>query len=98
MKTSTPKLHSVRLKAGGAKVKVYKNPNSPEYLTREFLAETKDIAVNRRADMVGYAVVAWCNKGGCSAAMRVCDGRWLGRFEAPEFVKSVLDDLINRED
>lgn len=81
------------MKAGGAKLHVFDNPNSPMSLSTDLVRDAKTIANERIRDVVGYAIVAWSSRGDTSSSLRVVDGRFTGLLESPEFIKTVL---INR--
>lgn len=90
MRVSVPRLHSVQLKSGGAKVRVFSNPKSPQNITREFLDDAYKIARLRNDDIVGFAIVAWSSKGDTSTSLRIADGRWVGYAECPDFIKNAI--------
>lgn len=53
-----------------------------------------DVQQQRKTDMVGYAIVAWGVDGGVSTGATVRDGRWVGRAELPNFVKTELQSFL----
>jgi hypothetical protein len=62
------------------------------------LRETAEVGRVRADKMIGFAIVAWCNDGSTSTAIRVFDGSHVGRMGAPEFVKTALIDYNASED
>lgn len=66
MKTSTLRLRSVRLKAGGAELRVLHNDQSAQ--TRREFEKHVAFMLDRRSDMVGYAIVAWSKDGTTNGA------------------------------
>jgi hypothetical protein len=96
MKTSIPRLSSVKFR-NGTSLHVIRNTRAEE-CHRAYLRETAEIGRVRADKMIGFAVVAWCNDGSTSTALRVFDGSQVGRMGAPEFVKTALIDYNASED
>lgn len=88
MKTSIPKLISVRLKTG-ASIHVIRNTVA-EDCDRAFAEDCADIRQHRAGSMAGFAIVAWSIDGGTSTSVRVRDSRQVGRMMVPDFVRSAL--------
>jgi len=88
LKTSVPRIGSVRLK-NGATLHVLRNTVAEDCHTA-FLEDVADISKHRAANMAGFAIVAWSVDGGTSTALRVRDSRQVGRTMAPDFVRSAL--------
>jgi hypothetical protein len=89
VKTTTPILHSVRLKSGGAVLRVLRNDRARS-LCREFQADVSAIASKRRDDMAGYAVIAWSVDGTTSTVAHASDTRFVGQSELPDFVRTAM--------
>lgn len=86
---SIPRISSVQLKSGGAKLHVFNNREA-EILAAFLVDDASYIARKHRLGLVGYAVVGWDHKGDISTSVRVRDGRWVGFNETPDFVRSAL--------
>jgi hypothetical protein len=89
MKTSIPRIGSVKLKNGGAKLSIIRNTVS-EDCTKAFANNCDHIRAVRGANMAGFAIVAWSVDGGLSTSIRVSDSRQVGRGMVPDFVRSQL--------
>jgi len=75
-------------------MRVLRNTTS-EVVLSTFKEDAAEIAHNRKDNMAGYAIVAWGSDGGTSSGLRVKDGRYIGWYELPEFVKSVLHGRVH---
>lgn len=93
MRNGLLRLRSVRMKSGGAFVRVIPNEMSAT-LTRYFRQDARAIANKRASDLAGYAIVAWSLDGSTSAQMFIGEGRVVPRFSAVEFVKNALTDHL----
>lgn len=93
MRNSTPRLHSVKMKSGGAKVRVFKNP-SDERCAEDLRYACRSIEDARRGDMAGFVVVAWGNTGAVSRGVFLANTRPLGISAVPEFVRNTLIDHV----
>lgn len=89
MKTSTPILHSARLKEGGAKLRVLRNPTSSA-MRRDFEADVREIMSRRKDDIAGYAVLVWSIDGDTSTTANGMGNRLIGKNELPDFVKTAF--------
>lgn len=87
-RVSVPALGNIRLKSGGATVRVFVNPRHAE-ISRALVSRAMDAADGRRHDIHGFAIVAWGDSGNTSIGVHVEDGRFVGRSEVPEFVKQL---------
>lgn len=96
MKQSIPKLHSVRLKSGGAKLHVFESQSS--IISNDLVQDAQKISAMRIKDLTGYAIVAWGVRGDTSSSLRVGTGRYVGLSEAPEFIKNVLIGRVVESD
>lgn len=85
IRTSIPRLHSVQLKSGGAKVRVLEN-KGPEKLCRNFLNDAEEIERKRSKDMIGYAIVAWARDDSLSTVFDLQKEAWLSPYQIPDFV------------
>lgn len=56
------------------------------------------IKEHRKADMDGFAIVAWSREGDVSSAVRIQSGRYVGRVEVADFVKSAVYNHIFGQD
>lgn len=92
-RVSIPRIKSVTLKKGGAKLYVFENPDARE-TTQALERDIAHILGARKNDMVGYAVLAWSREGSTSASIYVRDGRWVGITEVPDFVKTALQSYL----
>jgi hypothetical protein len=90
MKTSIPRLRSVKLKSG-ATLHVFRNTTVQD-CKAAFAVDCRDITKQRDTDLVGFAIVAWGLDGGVSTTLRIRDSRQVGRTMAPDFVRSALID------
>lgn len=90
---SIPRLRSVQLKSGGAKMLVYRNRSADECLAR-FRDHCSSIMAARSGDMSGYAIVAWGYSGGVSSAVKASGEGGIGTGMVPDFVRSALIDNI----
>jgi hypothetical protein len=88
MKTSIPRLASVKLKSG-ASLHIIRNTVS-EDCERVFATDCTNIGQARSGNMAGFAIVAWSVDGGISSSVRVRDSRQVGRGMVPDFVRSQL--------
>jgi len=93
MRNSTPRLHSVQMKSGGAKMVVFRNRSADECLAR-FRDHCSSIVATRSDDMSGYAIVAWGYSGGISSAFKASGEGGVGTAMVPDFVRSALIDNI----
>jgi hypothetical protein len=88
MKTSIPRLGSVKLKTG-ATLHVIRNTIA-EDCDKAFAEDCTNIRQHRKGNMAGFAIVAWSIDGGVSTSVRVRDSRQVGRGMVPDFVRSQL--------
>ena len=95
MTVSVPRLHSVQLKSGGAKVRVFTSDGDLRVRSclSQFTGDSK-IVNEQQSDMIGYAIVAWGKSGGTSTALYVADGKQVGMMMVPDFVKSCITNKI----
>jgi len=90
-KTSTPRLHSVRFKDGGATVRVIhappkrKNRADLDRLVRETLA----FYPSDSCDIGGFAFVVWDAEGASTCVLANYDGR-IPSILIPDFVRNRL--------
>src|ERR1700722_877305 len=89
VRVSIPRLRSVRLKSGGATLRVFDNQISP-VLCQDLKTDIREIIEKRKTDMDGFAVVAWSRSGDVSSSVRVRSGRYVGRSEVAGFVRSAV--------
>lgn len=92
MKTSIPKLSSVKFRSG-ASIHVLRN-RRPEECVRAYDRLASGIRARRADDMTGFAIVAWSDRGSVSTTLHIEDGRQVGTMMAPEFVKNAILDHI----
>lgn len=96
-RVSIPRLHSVQLKSGGARVRVLENKLG-EPVCHRLRRETESIIERRRHTMAGFAVVAWTADGNTSACVNIVEASRIGQVECPEFVKSALQVYLFARD
>lgn len=93
MKTTTPRLRSVRFKSGGAGLRVIRNIEIEE-TRRSFEQSVKHVRDKREDDIIGYAIVAWARDGSTSSAFDFADHKNVSTPELAQFVKDVLSQHI----
>ena len=89
LKTSIPRLGSVKLKTGRVKLHIIRNQTA-EDCAKAFDAEYADIRKYRSADFAGFAIIAGGIDGGASSTIRVFDCRQAGHSMVPDFTRSLL--------
>jgi hypothetical protein len=90
---SIPRLHSVQMKSGGAKLAVLRNRSS-ELTEKSFAEASAFVSEQRKDDMSGYAIVSWGRELGVSVRLEIRESRNVGAIGVPEFVKLALIDHI----
>lgn len=90
---SIPRLRSVQLKSGGAKMIVFRNTTS-ELTEKSFTESSAFISQQRKDDMSGYAIVSWGRELGVSVRLEISEAKNVGAIGVPEFVKLALIDHI----
>ena len=88
MKTSIPRLSSVKLKTG-AKLHIIRNTIA-EDCDKAFASDCAEFRTHNSGMMAGFAMVAWGIDGRVSTSIRVRDSRQVGRGMVPDFVRSQL--------
>lgn len=97
MRNSIPLIRNIRLKESGTEFHILEN-KTPDMMLKRLRRDIEEIAQKRRKDLIGYAVVSWSRDGATSSCLSVCDGRWVGMDEAPDFVRNALLLLAAQED
>jgi hypothetical protein len=90
MRYSIPRLHSVRFKESGTRLRVFEN-RLAQQVQNKFREDVQNILASDA--ITGYAMVGWTRTGETCAHLHVGDGRWVGMDEAPDFVRSVLQKI-----
>lgn len=93
MRTSVPRLHSVRFKDGRAPIRVVR----PSEVTRGTFERSSKAIANNRPDMVGYAIVVWTRNGSTSVDCAT-NGVPIPSFLIPEFVRTAVADYVHTAD
>lgn len=88
MRTSIPRLHSVKLKAGGARLHVLKGGGYD--LRDEYAAVTREVAKSHDGRIAGFAVVVWGPDNASTCACRVGNASTIPSILAPDFVRNRL--------
>lgn len=91
MKTSIPRLRSVRLKSGASLSLIH---NDRPCRAMERLADDVRLITDYPAGRLaaGYALVVWGTDGSVASILRVYDSRQLGAAMVPDFVRTQLAD------
>lgn len=89
MKTSIPRLHSVRPKAGGASIHLLRQEQGDDDFRRTMVRHARMIA-GFEGDMAGFAVVAIYKDGGHSLGWRVDDNGPIGATMLPSIIRDLL--------
>lgn len=92
MKTSIPRLASVRLK-GGAKLHVLRNGRA-EDAQKLLVSDHVEIADRMNGKLAGFAICAWGIDGSVSTSVHVRDGT-VGIMMVPDFVHTALANYVN---
>lgn len=93
MRQGTLRLRSVRMKAGGAPIRVISN-DRPARVMAELRNSVDRIADVRDDDIAGFALIAWSNDGSTSTNVIVGNGRIVPRFSVPAFVETAVRDFL----
>jgi hypothetical protein len=91
MKSSIPRLHSVRFKDGRAPLRVIRPAETSSY--RESFIGTAQEIVESHRNMSGYIVIAW-SKNGRTATKCVTDGMPVPQAMLPDFAKTCIADWL----
>ena len=88
------RVRSVRMKNGGASVRVF---HQPEYtqMHRYFVGDAEIIAA-KRTQIAGYAIVVWTTNGSTSVAGHTM-GLPVPKMLMPDFVKTCVSDWLLSE-
>jgi hypothetical protein len=89
---SFPRVRSVRLKSGGAKLYIYRNNRAQEFAS-SYRRQAAGVYDRRKNDMGGYAIVAWSFDGNTSCVIGG-DGTHVSRHKVADFVKTVIQDYF----
>lgn len=92
-RTSTLRLRSVRMKGGGAAVRVISN-DLPRQVAASLRNVASAIAADHQHDMAGYAVVSWANDLTVSSQVFIGNGSAVPRVNVPDFVKNVVAEHL----
>ena len=95
MRTSIPRIRSVKLK-GGAELHVIRNTVA-EDCEKAFVDDCAAFRAHISGRMAGFAMVAWGIDGRVSTSIRVRDCRQVGRGMVPDFVRSQLIEHLATE-
>ena len=84
------RLGSVRMKSGGATLKIMRNDSAER--TVNFLKEdaTKAAESETAASAVGYAIVLWGGDGAYFASSHIDRGQPVSATQLPDFVRNAL--------
>ena len=96
MKTSIPRLRSVRFKDGRAPLRVIR-PAPGNTCQRDQFVRTSESIATTRPYLSGYAIVAWDDDGSTSVDMGT-NGLPVPQMMVPEYIKTCLLDWIATSD
>lgn len=91
IRTSVPRLRSVRFKDGRAPIRVIRPAAGPNCVDRFY--DDIDAIAKKNPDMAGYAIVAWARDGGTSAT-GYSTGDPIPIMFMPAFVETALTDWV----
>lgn len=90
-RVSIPRLGSIRLKAGGAEVRIMPGRQHADAAYASDIARRVIAAhVDGGSDIAGFAFVVWGHEGASTCKMHVEDGKPFPSILAPDFVRNRL--------